>query len=239
MQVRKSIKVDVNEAVKSNEFAFYYFLRSKYLYPIILDYTPEKVAALTGFSVNTVRKYVGHLVKIKYLIRDGKNLKFKKQEFKVGEYEKLDIRPWTTFGAFMRRVYTKLIECNQIRQSWCGSIKSYYHRKQKLVKGFDPKRYKKFNKYFTVGEKYCEDVLLSTRSLTKVFKCSQSKVRNILKSLVKNGYIKVKEVIEKTKMSLIEFKAILEFKKLNGYFFIFNGIVYEHKGITIRGRRWN
>ncbi len=238
MQVRESIKVDVNEAVKSNEFAFYYFLRSKYLYPIILDYTPEKVAVLTGFSVNTVRKYVGHLVKIKYLIRDGKNLKFKKQEFNVGEYEKLDIRPWTSFGAFMRRVYTKLIECNQKKQGWCRSIKSYYHRKQKLVKGFDPKKYKKFNKYFRVGEKYCENVLLSTRSLAKVFRCSQSKARNILKSLVKNGYIKVKEIIEKSEMSVAEFKAISNYKKLDGYFFVFNGLVYQHKGITIKRVRW-
>lgn len=236
MQIRRSIKINVIDAAQQKELMFFYFLRSKFFHNVILNYKPEKLARLTGVSPNTVRKYISYLIKNEYFIKSGKNLVFKKFKKESGvKIIRIQTRPWTSFNAFKRRVYSQVIKLHQSQQAWCGKIKANYHRNINNSRSkVDFKRLRKFYKKFRVGDGWNEKVFLSSRSLALIFNCSQTKVLKILKDLKRHKFIKMKEVITKTEMSVSEFFTLKRLDLMpKGFFYINNGRVIQHHGVAV------
>jgi Mn-dependent DtxR family transcriptional regulator len=237
MQIRRSTKINIRDAAQNKQVMFFYFLRSKYFHNVILDYKPEKLAKLTHVSPNTVRKYIHYLVENEYLIRQGKNLVFRKTQKQKGVWiSKIETRPWTSFDAFKRRVYTKLIKIHQAQQAWNGKIKANYHRNINNSKSkVDFKQLKTFYKKFKVGDGWSERIFLSSRSLALIFNCSPSKVLKILKELKRNKYIKMKCVVTNTNFNVNDFFILKKHDLLpNGFFYINDGRVLHHQGVNIK-----
>ncbi len=93
---------------------FFFFLKSKYKTSVFYRYKPQKIASITGVSINTVRKYIGWLRRNGYLDITNNNLWLKSTR-KISPKEKyisIDTLPWTIWKQFENRVYAALIKRN-------------------------------------------------------------------------------------------------------------------------------
>lgn len=235
MKVKEHTRIQPGCA-SNNALLFHSFVRSKFHYPIITNYTPKKLSGLTGVSENSVRKYVGWLKTNGYCIETKDGLFFKRvipqklvNKKLVKDKSKIfiEVRPWTSWVAFKRRVYVALIDRHQKQQRWCGRIKKHYEHRNLKVK-VDIKKLRKFKKYFNVGDSYDTKSHTSVRGLAKFFGFSKSKMDKILIDLEKNFYIKRIQLIYALNVP----KKMQPY--LSGYTYVFQGRVCHHQGTHIR-----
>ncbi len=176
---------------------FFFFLKSKYRTSVFYHYTPERLAATTGLSVNTIRKHIGWLKAAGLLAKTNGNLWLAATR-KVNPGKRLisvDTKPWTTWKQFENRVYARIIKWNIKQQAFhltmkrlAGNLKST-NDVRILKKYLD-----KYGKY--TKESAALHPINSVRQLAKLFNRSQGWTQGMLFRLEKMKYIKRKQQIE-------------------------------------------
>ena len=177
---------------------FFFFLKSKYKTSVFYRYTPQKIASITGVSINTVRKYIGWLRRNGYLAITDNNLWLKSTR-KISPKEKylsIDTLPWTTWKQFENRVYAALIKRNIKGQSFHYCMKEFLAGTKK--KDINVRMVAKYQRRYGTHAKESAGtpVYNSERQIARLFGKSKSWAHSLLVRLVKMGYIKTSQQIE-------------------------------------------
>ncbi len=187
----------VTETDNQKAVIYFFFLKSKYRTSVFYDYKPEKLAILTGVSVNTIRKYVGWLKRNGFAaITDGHLwLRSIKKISPEKRLIRVDTKAWTSWKQFENRVYAQIIKLDIKKQTFHYSMK-------RLPENLKSKKavtiYRKYLKTYGKDSKEKADIPMSSvRQIARLFNRSKSWAQAMLKTLERMGYITRKQVIEK------------------------------------------
>ncbi len=175
---------------------FFFYLKSKYDNSVFYGYTPEKLSQLTGLAINTVRKYVGYLVRKGYAKRLNGTL-WLKSTYKISNERliKVDTRPWTTFEQFMHRVYAAIIKWNITKQAFHYEMKSLPGNLKKKIDVRKHRNYIRTYGKYTKESELCKPIN-SIRQIARLFNRSQGWAQKMLSRLVKMKYATISQQIE-------------------------------------------
>ena len=221
------------ERVSNKELTLFFYIKVLYQHSIIYDYKPEKLSKLTGLAPNTIRKYVGNLKSIGYVENHKGNLLFKSKS-KFDELEQIGFRrknyTKTNYKDFTDLFNLSLIENNIRAQNW--AIKQHKLSNPKRIR---PKASQIRNAKENIKnwKEFNNEVLLSSRGLSKVLNLSHTTIVKMLKRLQEKGIIKIKMNIQKVFFG--SYSDFLHFKSLNSdlYYFYSKRTVFVHKGIIL------
>ena len=218
------------ESENQKAVIFFFYLKSKYKTSVFYDYTPEKIAELSGVSVNTIRKYISWLKRNGYAAITNGNLWLRSVK-KISDGERLirvDSRSWTRWKNFENRVYSQIIKWNIMQQAFNCEIKRLSGN---LKKSNDVRKIKSYVQKYGKFSKESDTLYPknSTRQLAKLFNKSPIWVSRLLRKLKRIGYINYKENI----VSLEGYVPPKYCEHGFAYFNKYRKLTMVHHGITI------
>lgn len=187
----------ITSAENQRAMIFFFYLKSKYNKSVFYKYTPERLSRLTGLAINTVRKYVGYLVRKGYAKRLNGNLWLKStRKISDDRLIHIDSKPWTSFYQFIHRAYAAIIKWDNAKQAFHYNMKSLMSGNLRSTK--DVRNFRRYEKTYCKDKKESDNCkpINSTRQIARLFKHSQSWAQNTLSRLVKMKYATTKQQIE-------------------------------------------
>ena len=204
--------------------AFYYLIKAKFSHAIIYNYTPNKLAKLSGLHHQTVNRYVSKLLKVGLAIeRDGHLLFVKSSKVVKGKLIILPTRPYTSFEGILDRLHYTILINNKAKQTYKTA---FWH--EQTYRQLNPKVQRKIVRQASktnieqVGLESTKPVL-TVRNASKMFNVSQRTAANIINNLKKKNYIKLRPYIQRI-------GKIKKSSFLDGSYFNSNGYLFRYIG---------
>lgn len=191
------------------QITFFYMVKAKFKHSIIYNYTPNKLAKLTGLHWKTTDRYVKRLIKEEFCeLRDG-HLLFKRVNMKRGK-KIVETRPYTSFDGMLKRIYTVLLINNKKQQEFRIAT-NYGINIDKLNPRLKRKALRQADLSRGLGS---SKPITSIHGASKIFNTSKVTAQKVLKSLKEHHYIDLKPLIKKHKRMPI--------KQANGFGYFYN-----------------
>ena len=203
--------------------ALYYLVKAKFNHSIIFNYTPNKLAKMTGLHHKTVVRYVKRLMDEKLVeFRDG-HLTFKKSTVE-GFTTKLPTAPYTSFEGILDRIHYIILINNKAKQAYNIAVK-YGHYADLL----NARARKKAIRNARIQDPTLESItkpVITVRNASKLFNTSIPTAANIINSLEKKKYLKLKGYVK-------IIGRMPKSKYHDGSYFASNGLLFRYLGRII------
>ena len=217
------------------QYALFIKLKSKYANSIIYNYNINKIAIRTGLAHKTCKRYMKKLFALGCVEMQGNHLILINQGRIWANLSdtkplrrKIETRTWTSYVGVKERLQCLLIKENAKQQKYNSKKKSEnYYRKQ-----FDCGTHAKADG--SISEQINRSYYNSSRQVARLFKISQMGGNNLIRNLVKKGYIRIEQIINRVKGIKPTDENIAGLNKYSpGYYFKIKRSLFCHSGLLI------
>lgn len=206
--------------------ALSYLIKAKYHHSIIYNYTPNKLAKLSGLHHQTVKNYIRVLEQKGLVIqRDGNLLFVKASKVIKGTFKSLPTRPYTSFEGILDRLQYIVLKNNKAKQTF-----KIANRYGKNLDSLSPRVRRKAIRQARIEQPGLESItrpVLTVRNASKMFNVSQRTSANIINNLKRKNYLKLRPYV----------KCLGKIPKhssfLDGSYFNSNGFLFRYIGREI------
>jgi transposase len=231
VKISTSFNIALIELASKEKFikhlALYYLIKAKFHHSIIYNYTPNKLAKLSGLHHKTVVRYVEKLKQQGLALeRDGNLLFVKSSKVVKGIFRNLPTRPYTSFNGILDRLHYLLIINNKAKQTF-KTAQRYGNNLDQL----NPRVRRKAIKQARIEQPRLDSItkpVLTVRNASKMFNVSQRTAANIINNLKRKNYIKLRAYV----------KCIGRIKKsslfFDGSYFNSNGFLFRYIGREVQ-----
>jgi transposase len=202
-------------------------VKAMFNHSIIYNYTPNKLAKLSGLHHKTVKRYVKKLIEKGLAVeRDGNLLFVKVSKVVKGKLITLPTRPYTSFEGILDRFQYLIIMNNKAKQTYKTAV-----RYGKNLDSLSPRVRKKALRNAKLEQPGLESILkpvLTVRNASKLFNTSISTAYKIINNLKNKNYINLKAVVK------VIGTIPKHSKYLDGSYFNSNGLLFRYLGREVQ-----